>query len=120
MLQLVMDRISKCYRVLIVSKGRNGGPVAEVFYSSTGAWTTTDLSNLKYFSGYRYLWLDTYIGYYTNAMAPCVYDCAESHFLDILAVGDLLRYEHFDGCLDQCALVQDRLFVLHKKEREAI
>ncbi|KAG0619438.1 hypothetical protein M758_4G140000, partial [Ceratodon purpureus] len=118
MLHLVMDRVSKCYQVLIVSTDPNGGGlVAEVFHSNTGAWTSANLAEKRYFPGFRDLFLREFITDYHGR--PCVYDCAKGYHLEIPAnVADLLRDGNYVG-MNQCALVQGRVFALCREEPSA-
>jgi hypothetical protein len=117
MVQLIMDRETKCYKVVLVGKkNRSTGTVlAKVYSSATGRWSNPDTIPEHLVFGYHFRWrpcrnLDDQL--LADRVGPCAYACHEAEFLKL---GD-----HVTPSLDSCkgyALVNDRLFVLHNETR---
>jgi hypothetical protein len=113
MVQLIMDRETKCYKVVLVGKKnrRTGTVLAKVYSSATGRWSTPDPVPEQLVFGYHFRWRpnrDDHDQLLADRVGPCAYACHEA---ELLKLGD-----HVITSLDSCkayALVNDRLFVLH-------
>jgi hypothetical protein len=115
MVQLIMDRETKCYKVVLVGKKnrRTGTVLAKVYSSATGRWSNPDPVPEQLIFGYHFRWTaDEDDQLAAERVGPCAYACHEAEFLKL---GD-----HVIPSLDSCkgyALVNDRLFVLHYETR---
>ena len=115
MVQLIMDRETKCYKVVLVGKKnrRTGTVSAKVYSSATGRWSNPDPVPEQLIFGYHFRWTpDEDDQLAAERVGPCAYACHEAEFLKL---GD-----HVTLSLDSCkgyALVNDRLFVLHNETR---
>ncbi|KAG0618974.1 hypothetical protein M758_4G105900 [Ceratodon purpureus] len=136
MLQLVMDRESATYKVLIVgpseasmrkdARGKYtfGGEAAAIYSSVTGQWSSTEASTDLVF-GYHHFWDDdgsdselegeTLFYYEMSRPIPCVYDCANGAKISL--EDESSPWKTLPGA-SSYALVKDRLFVLHKETYE--
>lgn len=116
MLQLVMDRNTKFYKVIVVVNDiNNGNLTAELFHSETGVWTSANLANSSLFFGYQHMWEgyeDRDFEYVATAFSPCIYDCAEGEFLELQVAENLFE----EAVKKSYALVHDCLFVLQKTD----
>ncbi|KAG0582874.1 hypothetical protein KC19_3G092500 [Ceratodon purpureus] len=109
MMQLVMDRETKLYQVILVGpkSGNGGGTQAMLYHSGTGVW-----ANAKEFTG---LFFGLQYCFYVSVMkydmiGPCVYDCAAEklHCLD----RDTFRSIYISNHRVDVALLQDHFFAL--------
>lgn len=120
MLQLVMDRNTKFYKVIVVVNDiNNGNLTAELFHSETGVWTSANLADSTLFFGYQHIWEgyeDRDFEYTATAFSPCIYDCAEGEFLELQVTENLLE----DAVTKSYALVHDHLFVLQKAHHREV
>lgn len=120
MLQLVMDRNTKFYKVIVVVDDiNNGNLTAELFHSETGVWTSANLPEPRLFFGYQHIWEgyeDRDSEYVPTALSPCVYDCAEREFLELQVAENWLE----DAVMKSYALVHDHLFVLQKTDHREV
>lgn len=120
MLQLVMDRSTKFYKVIVVVTDiNNGNLTAELFHSETGVWTSANLADSSLFFGYQHIWVgyeDRDFEYIATAFSPCIYDCAEGEFLELQVAENLLE----DAVTKSYALVHDHLFVLQKMDHREV
>ena len=109
MVQLVMDRDSKCYKVLVVGpkEDRGGDAVARIFSSETGKWSKPNIFSDLIF-GYYYSWKNgPGAGMVTGEkVGPRAFDCANSTFLRFSDGSYPCRFR------DRSVLVKDHLFVL--------
>ncbi|KAG0579574.1 hypothetical protein KC19_4G107500 [Ceratodon purpureus] len=131
MLQLVMDRESATYKVLVVGPSEasvrgyaEGGEAAAIYSSVTGQWSHTEASTGLIF-GYEHFWDDdgsdselegeTQFYYEMSRPTPCVYDCANGTKISLEDGSSPWITLTGASCY---ALVKDRLFVLHKETYE--
>lgn len=137
MVQLVMDRDTGCYKVIVVGEKKQpdagvsgGGVVAKLYSSETGVWTSkfkTTVPDLIF--GYQYCW----DGMRRNQrfleehrLGPCAYDSAQRQLLGLDDGSDPRvpvptgPWEDDDGLSECYALVEDHLFVLHYEKCKTI
>ena len=137
MVQLVMDRDTRCYKVIVVGEkkrraGRSGDVVAKIYSSETGAWSSKFEGVLDLIFGHQYSWdHDLHGGGFAednfleeNRLGPCAYDCSGRQLLELLDVShpciDRIYVQFHHEASSQCyALVKDHLFVLHEETYEA-
>lgn len=91
MVQIVTDRTSKSYRVIVVGHERNGDLVAELYDSSKGVWTTANLAGLGLISASQFSWRRAFrhAGFQLTRNGPCAYDCADGRLLEFELVEQL-------------------------------
>ena len=100
MAQLVMNRDTKCYKVLVVAP-EDDVEYAVMFDSATGLWSSADsFSDVMY--GCWYFWTESDEELIAGIESPCVYDCTRGKLVFLNVPEVTISY----------ALVKNRLFIL--------
>lgn len=116
MVQLMMDRQSNQYKVLVAAYAQRGyrGLFAQIYDSQTKQWSVVgsgEKSGGRIF-GYEYVWvwMDDVSYSFEQREGPCLYDFAEGQLHHFRRIVQGLSGSSY-------ALLGDRLFVLHEKRR---
>ncbi|KAG0553970.1 hypothetical protein M758_12G055400 [Ceratodon purpureus] len=108
MVQLMMDRERKCYKVIVVGKMK--GAALQIYSSETRSWSSAT-SSADVIFGHAFQWLYDAEYLYEEYLGPCVYDCAKSQWIKLKnSDSPWIR-----ASVESYVSVGDRLFVLHKK-----